>query len=219
MLMWGVVYASEEKNVYSGGLKLYWTRMCERAEIYLVTQCREAKKKVKIPNVYFFLSPFPCPQILTSCYYITLVIRNSKPCRAPSLPSARNAALGPLASCSERQLQLKVFGVLSFILFPTLLTLILRQMPLAFKSQMRPCDLGFLVSAKVETREKELSQLLSLWAVWMSPPEAQWRVANNFQSSPAVEAVCVDVCVWIFIYVPCTRECMNWRKLLQWRGS
>lgn len=33
---------ASEENVYCGGLKLYWTRMCESAEIYLVTQCREA---------------------------------------------------------------------------------------------------------------------------------------------------------------------------------
>lgn len=50
-------------------------------------------------------------------------------------PSSIDAALGPSASRSDRQLQL-VFGVLSFILFPTLLTLILRQMPLAFKSDI-----------------------------------------------------------------------------------
>lgn len=49
-----------EENVHCGGLKLYWTRMCESAEIYLVTQCREAKKE-KTPNVYFFLLPFPSP--------------------------------------------------------------------------------------------------------------------------------------------------------------
>lgn len=167
----------------------------------------------------FSYRPFPAPKFSLPVTILPLLLGTLSHAEHHPSPSARNAALGPLASCSERQLQLKVFGVLSFILFPTLLTLILRQMPLAFKSQMRPCVLGFLVSAKVETREKELSQLLSLWAVWMSPPEAQWRVANNFQSSPAVEAVCVDVCVWIFIYVPCTRECMNWRKLLQWRGS
>lgn len=34
-----------EENVYCGGLKLYWTRMCESAEIYLVTQCREARSQ------------------------------------------------------------------------------------------------------------------------------------------------------------------------------
>lgn len=33
-----------EENVCSGGLKLYWTRTYESTEIYLVTQCREAKK-------------------------------------------------------------------------------------------------------------------------------------------------------------------------------
>lgn len=38
--------------------------------------------------------------------------------------------------------------------------------------------------------------------------------ANDLQSPPALEAVCVGVCVWIFICVPCTRECMNWRELL-----
>lgn len=27
----------------------------------------------------------------------------------------------------------------------------------------------------------------------------------------------VWMCVWIFMYVPCTHECMNWRKLLQGR--
>lgn len=51
---------ASEENVHCGGLKLYWTRMCESAEIYLVTQCREAKKE-KTPNVYFFLLPFPSP--------------------------------------------------------------------------------------------------------------------------------------------------------------
>lgn len=63
-------------------------------------------------------------------------------------------------------------------------------------------------------QKKGWSRLLSYGAIWMSPPETQLRVANNFRSSPALEAVCVGVCVWIFICVPCTRECMNWRELL-----
>lgn len=36
---------ASEENVYCGGLKLYWPRTCESAEIYLVTQCREAEKQ------------------------------------------------------------------------------------------------------------------------------------------------------------------------------
>lgn len=34
----------------------------------------------------FSYCPFLAPQIITSCYCITLVIRNSKPCGAPSFP-------------------------------------------------------------------------------------------------------------------------------------
>lgn len=58
-----------------------------------------------------------------------------------------------------------VFGVLSFTLFPTLLTLILRQMPLASKSQMYLCDLGFLVSVTAETREG-VEPVALLWSDW-----------------------------------------------------
>lgn len=56
--------------------------------------------------------------------------------RSTTLPPTTDAALGPSRAPAVLPLQLKVFGVLSFILFPTLLTLILRQMPLASKSRM-----------------------------------------------------------------------------------
>lgn len=111
----------------------------------------------------FSYCPFLGPRITTSWSCIILVIRNSKPCKhqPTPAPAAVGAARGPLASCSGRRLQPKVFGDLSFILFPTLLPLLLRQMPLAFKSQMYPCDPGCLVSVKAGTREKEPSRLLS----------------------------------------------------------
>ena len=57
MSMWGVMYVSEKK-VYSVNLKLYWMRVFEHAEIYLVTQYRSKKTKVKIANVYFSYCPF-----------------------------------------------------------------------------------------------------------------------------------------------------------------
>ena len=51
---------ASEENVHCGGLKLYWTRMCESAEIYLVTQCREAKKG-KNSKCIFFLTALSLP--------------------------------------------------------------------------------------------------------------------------------------------------------------
>lgn len=65
--------------MYSGGLKLYWVRMCEHAEIYLVTQCRG--KKGKNSKCIFFLIALSLPPKLS--LPVTLVIRNSKPCGAP----------------------------------------------------------------------------------------------------------------------------------------
>lgn len=62
-------------------------------------------------------------------------------------------------------------------------------------------ELGFLVSVKVETREKRWSQLLSSGAIWMSPPEAQLRVANNFVFPSPWGSVCG--CARVDIYI-CT---------------
>lgn len=70
---------------------------------------------------------FLAPQTITSCYCITLVIRNSKPCGAPSLPFQPQTLSQVPRPLAATQLQLKVFGVPGVIL-------ILRQMPLAFKS-------------------------------------------------------------------------------------
>lgn len=83
-----------EENVYCGGLKLYWTRMCESAEIYLVTQCREAKKE-NSKCIFFLnvLSP-PHPQQCVPDAVLTLVIRNSEPCGSTIL-SIMDAALSP----------------------------------------------------------------------------------------------------------------------------
>lgn len=158
----------------------------------------------------FSYCPFLAPPIITSCYCIALVIRNSKPCGAPPLPATTDAALGPRAP-AVLPLQLSVrcseLHPVSHFAYPH---------PQTDASCFYKLDvslwLGFLVSVQVETREREMSQLLSCGAIWRSPPETQLRVANNFQSSPALEAVCVGVCVWIFICVPCTRECMNWRE-------
>lgn len=111
--------------------------MCERAEIYLVTQCREAKKKSKNSKCIFFLIALSLPPKLPlPVTVLPLLLGTLSHVEHRPSPTAVDAALGPLASCSDRQLQLKVFGVLGFILFPTLLTLNLRQMPLAFKSWM-----------------------------------------------------------------------------------
>lgn len=62
-------------------------------------------------------------------------------------------------------------------------------------------ELGFLVSVKVETREKRWSQLLSYGAIWMSPPEARLRVANNFVFPSPWGSVCG--CARVDIYI-CT---------------
>lgn len=67
---------------------------------------------------------FLAPQIITSCYCITLVIRNSKPCGAPSLPFQPQMLSQVPRPLAVTQLQLKVFGVLSVILLPAFLTLI-----------------------------------------------------------------------------------------------
>lgn len=128
--------------MYSGGLKLYWTRMCERAEIYLVTQCREAKKKKKKKKsknskcIFFLITLSLPPKLSLPVTVSPLLLGTLSHAEHHPSPFNLDAALGPLASCGDRQLQLKVFGVLSFILFPTLLIPILRHMPLAFKSQM-----------------------------------------------------------------------------------
>lgn len=68
-------------------------------------------------------------------------------------PSTLDAALGPLASCSDRQLQLKMFGVLSFIRFPTCLPSSSDRCLLLLKVGCNSMFLGFLVSVKLETGE------------------------------------------------------------------
>lgn len=69
----------------------------------------------------FSYCPSLGPQIITSCYILPLLLGTlSHAEHHPSSPVSLDAALGSMASCSDRQLQLKVFGVLSFILFPIL---------------------------------------------------------------------------------------------------
>lgn len=97
------MYASEEKNVYSGGLKLYWTRMCERAEIYLVTQCREAKKK-KSKNskcIFFLIALSLPPKLSLPVTVLPLLLGTLSHVEHHPSPSTIDAALGPVASRSD----------------------------------------------------------------------------------------------------------------------
>lgn len=95
--------------MYSGGLKLYWTRMCERAEIYLVTQCREAKKKSKNSKCIFFLIALSLPPKLSLPVTVLPLLLGtlSHAGRRPS-PSTVDAAQGPSAPYGDRQLQPEV---------------------------------------------------------------------------------------------------------------
>lgn len=85
----------------------------------------------------FSYCPFlvPLPQLSLPVTLSPLLLGTLSHVEHHPSPATTDAALGP-RSLTVLPLQLKVFGVLSFILFPTLLTLILRQMPLAYKSQM-----------------------------------------------------------------------------------
>lgn len=85
----------------------------------------------------FSYCPFlvPLPQLSLPVTLSPLLLGTLSHVEHHPSPATTDAALGP-RSPTVLPLQLKVFGVLSFILFPTLLTLILRQMPLAYKSQM-----------------------------------------------------------------------------------
>ncbi len=74
--------------------------------------------------------------MINSCYCISLVIRNSKPCQEHRpLPLGHVAQNSLLAPCSEYQLQLKKCFEINSISTSFLLCLpsALRQMPLAFK--------------------------------------------------------------------------------------
>ena len=85
--------------------------------------------------IFSYCLPLP-PKLSLPVTVLPLLLGTLSHAEHHPFPSTIDAALGPLTSCSDRQLQLKVFGVLSFILFPTLLILILRQKPLAFTSRM-----------------------------------------------------------------------------------
>lgn len=154
--------------------------------------------------------PPPHPQWRVPGAVFTLVIRNSEPCGSTN-PSIKDAALSPSL------LQWQITPAQSFwcfisILSPVLHTLILRKMPLAVKSWV--CVLGPLVSVG---RQWRMSHLLSCWAIaWVH--QRPDMCGHNF-CLPQPLRQCVWMCVWIFMYVPCTHECMTWRKLLQGRGS
>lgn len=157
----------------------------------------------------FSYCPFLAPQLSLPVTISPLLLGTRSHAEHHPSPTTTEAALGPW-SLAVLPLQLKAFGVLSFILFPLCLPAssdrCLLLLKVGCKSMIRVpglCTGG-------DQRER-LSQLLTCGAIRMSPPATQLRVAN-FQSSPALEAVCVGVCVWIFICVPCTRECMNWRE-------
>lgn len=130
--------------------------------------------------------------------------------RSTTLPPTTDAALGPSRAPAVLPLQLKVFGVLSFILFPTCLPSssdrCLLLLKVGCESMIRVpglCPGG-------DSRETEPVALLR------SDVEESTRdptaCGQQLPVFPSPAAVCVGVCVWIFICVPCTRECMNWRE-------
>lgn len=84
--------------------------MCERAEIYLVTQCREAKKKSKNSKCIFFLIALSLPPKLSlPVTVLPLLLGTLSHAENHPSPSTIDAAQGPSASYGDRQLQLKVF--------------------------------------------------------------------------------------------------------------
>lgn len=164
----------------------------------------------------FSYCPFLAPPIITSCYCIALVIRNSKPCGAPPLPATTDAALGPRAP-AVLPLQLSVrcseLHPVSHFAYPHPQT----DASCFYKSDVS-LWLGFLVSVQVETRERDEPVAL----LWSDLEESTRDPTACGQQLPVFPSPWGSVCgcVRVDIYMCALHSWMyELEGVTKWRGS
>lgn len=148
----------------------------------------------------FSYCPFLAPPIITSCYYIALVIRNSKPCGGPPLPRNPRCCPRSPVSCSAatpaKSVWCSELHPVSHFAYPHPRT----DASCFYKSDIS-LWLGFLVSVKAETRERDGAGCSPMARFgWVHQrPNCVWPTTFGLPQ-PLRQCVWVCACGYLYVY-------------------